>query len=192
MPLNRPLGEAGPYVGRTSAMLLRNDRSASPSESRALPHLSLSTSTGHLLSERTGKDFLDTDDLIRADTGKSLQQIVDESGYLVLRDIEQRVICDLECEQSIIATGGSAVYSAAAMAHLADISTLVYLAAPFAVIEQRIRDLDTRGLARRPGQGLEELYRERVPLYQQYADLTVNADDETQNVVDHILASLGL
>ena len=80
------------------------------------------STTGKLLAERTGKDLIDTDDLIRASAGKSLQQIVDQGGQQALRDIEQEVICTLACKACIIATGGSAIYSKDAMAHLAEIA----------------------------------------------------------------------
>lgn len=148
------------------------------------------TTVGTLLASRTGKAFVDTDDLIRSTTGCSLQYIVDQDGYRALRKIEQDVITMLDKTDSIISTGGSAVYSASAMSHLAGMATLVYLAVPFEIIEERIRDLDTRGLARRADQSLAELYAERMPLYERYADLRIDASDTPENVAESVLLQL--
>jgi len=134
------------------------------------------TTVGRLLAERTGRQFIDTDDLIRSSTGRPLQDIVDHDGYLALRSIEHDIIRDLDCQNVVISTGGSAVYSDAAMQHLRNIATIIYLALPLSVIENRIQDLDTRGLAKRADQSLADLYAERVPLYERHADIRVDAD----------------
>lgn len=146
------------------------------------------TTVGTLLANKTGKAFIDTDDLIRSTTGCSLQYIVDNDGYRALRKIEQAVITGLQADNSIIATGGSAVYSPAAMSHLESMAILVYLAVPFDIIEERIRDLDKRGLARRADQSLAELYAERVPLYEKHAGALINASGTPEQNVDLILA----
>jgi len=147
------------------------------------------TTVGTLLAGQTGKAFIDTDDLIRSTTGCSLQYIVEHDGYLALRKIEQDVIKGLHGDNCVIATGGSAVYSPSAMSHLAGMATMVYLAVPFEIIEQRIHDLDTRGLARRVDQSLAELYAERVPLYDKHSDIHVDASGTPKQIVDLILAS---
>ncbi len=148
------------------------------------------STVGAMLARQTGRQFVDTDDLIRSSTGCSLQYIVDNDGYQSLRKIEQDVITGLAHDNQVIATGGSAVYSAKAMSHLADMATLVYLVVPFDVIEDRISDLDTRGLAKAPDQTLADLYAERVPLYEKYARIHVDANDTPDQVVANIVASL--
>jgi shikimate kinase len=148
------------------------------------------TTTGRLLARRTGKSFVDTDDLIRSASRHSLQHIVDHKGHLALRAIEQDVICALHCSNSVIATGGSAVYSASAMSHLAGMATIIYLAAPLATIESRIHDLDIRGLVRRADQDLSDLYAERTPLYEQYASVRVDASGAPEQTVDQIITAL--
>ena len=148
------------------------------------------STVGAMLARQTGREFVDTDDLIRSSTGCSLQYIVDNDGYQSLRKIEQDVITGLAHDNQVIATGGSAVYSAKAMSHLAAMATLVYLVVPFDVIEDRISDLDTRGLAKAPDQTLADLYAERVPLYEKYARIHVDANDTPDQVVANIVASL--
>lgn len=146
------------------------------------------STTGYILAGLCGMNFIDTDDLIRERQQCSLQSIVDQQGYLYLREIESDIIGRLETANTVIATGGSAVYSAKAMQHLAAISLLVYLEAPFEIIEMRIQNLDTRGLARKPGQSLADLYHERTRLYQQWAQLTIDANRPPEVVAKDIVA----
>jgi shikimate kinase len=92
----------------------------------------------------------------------------------------------------VIATGGSAVYSPAAMAHLKRHGTVVYLAVGLVTLEERVRDLDTRGLAKRPDQSFRDLYDERTPLYRKYADITIDCGGLTHEAVcARVMAALG-
>jgi len=134
------------------------------------------STVGVLLAKRTARDFVDTDLLIQSAEGRALQDILDHDGYLRLREIEARVLQGLDLCNHVISTGGSAVYSAAAMAHLRRDGTTIYLEASPATLRQRITDYETRGIARRPGQDFDDLFAERTQLYRQYADLTINGD----------------
>ncbi|MEZ5529872.1 MAG: shikimate kinase [Porticoccaceae bacterium] len=141
------------------------------------------STVGLLLAKTLGKDFVDSDILIQVREGKTLQQIMDENDYLHLRQIEEQVLTDILGRNLVIATGGSAVYSEVAMEHLANNGTIVYLDTPLTVLRQRIRDYDTRGIARRPDQSFEELFAERTALYRRYADITVPGDLDTPDQV---------
>lgn len=141
------------------------------------------STVGLLLAKTLGKDFVDSDILIQVREGKTLQQIMDENDYLHLRQIEEQVLIDIRGRNLVIATGGSAVYSEVAMEHLANNATIVYLDTPLSVLRQRIRDYDTRGIARRPDQSFEELFAERTALYRRYADITVPGDLDTPDQV---------
>jgi shikimate kinase len=103
-----------------------------------------------------------------------LQQIVDEKGYLALRAIEEEILLGLACHDQVIATGGSAVYSDAAMAHLKAGGWVVFLDLPLVALEARVGNFFSRGLARRLDQSFAELFAERSPLYRRYADLTID------------------
>ncbi len=132
------------------------------------------SSVGVILAKLTGRDFVDTDVLIQTATGRSLQDIVDQDGYLALRGIEEEMLLKLDCRNQVVATGGSAVYSDAAMAHLKKHGIAVFLDVDLATLRARVRDYETRGLAKRPEQGLEDLFKERIELYRRHADITVD------------------
>jgi len=131
------------------------------------------SSTGVLLAKRLGYDFIDTDLLIQVEAHCRLQQIIVHYGLAAFKDLEERVVCKLAPQRTVIATGGSVVYSAAAMAHLQQVGHLVFLDLPLSMLQQRIRNMDSRGLVIDPGETFADLYLRRRPLYRQYADLTV-------------------
>ena len=132
------------------------------------------STTGAVLARTMSRKFVDTDALIEAQEGRSLQRIVDEDGYLALRAIEERVLLGLDCRDHVIATGGSAVYSRAAMEHLRQDGIIVFLDMDLDTLKVRVPDFDTRGLAKRPDQSVFDLFTERYALYRQYADITVD------------------
>ena len=151
------------------------------------------STVGVILAKLLSYDFLDTDVLIQSSQRRALQDIVDRDGHLALRKIEEDTLLSLDLQHHVIATGGSAVYSAAAMAHLAAIGTVVFLDIDLATLERRVDNLATRGLVRRPGQSLADLFAEREALYKQAADITINCTGMTQEAVcSAIIARLGL
>ncbi|KKL88965.1 hypothetical protein LCGC14_1919420 [marine sediment metagenome] len=149
------------------------------------------STNGLLLAKALGKDFLDTDVLIQVREGKTLQQIMDNTDYLILRQIEESVLISIDTQNSVIATGGSAVYSAAGMAHLAGNSIIVYLDTPLQTLQERIHDYETRGIACHSDQSFDELFAERTELYRRYADITMDCDQHSlEEVVDSIIKGL--
>ncbi len=134
---------------------------------------------GVILAKLLSKSFIDTDVLIQAQDGRSLQDIVDREGYLALRTIEEKVILGLNCRNHVIATGGSAVYSEAAMTYLKKNGVVVFLNVCLDTIKARVSDLGTRGLAKRPDQSLDDLFTERYALYRKYADVTIDCAELT-------------
>ncbi|MCZ6710027.1 MAG: shikimate kinase [Gammaproteobacteria bacterium] len=145
---------------------------------------------GVLLAKRLGYDFVDTDLLIQVRQGEFLQDTLDARGYLELRDIEEQVLPSLNISRTVVATGGSAVYSTKAMRQLGRGGVLVYLAAELDELKRRIDDYATRGIARRPDQNFEDLFAERTKLYNSYAQITVNAAETPEQVVTAIQAAL--
>jgi shikimate kinase len=132
------------------------------------------STVGVILAKLTSRSFVDTDVLIQTKQGRSLQNIVDRHGYLALRAIEEKVLLDLNCRSHVIATGGSAVYSRSAMGHLKSYGIVVFLNVGLDTLKSRVHDFETRGLAKRPNQSLEDLFAERSSLYRQYADITID------------------
>jgi shikimate kinase len=146
---------------------------------------------GVLLAKELAKDFVDTDVLIQVRANQSLQSIVDNSGYLTLRQLEEEALLNLMVDNHVIATGGSAVYSDAGIAHLKKLGPVVYLEVSLEELKNRVRNLPNRGIAGRPGITLDELYAERCPLYQTVADITVKCDGKTpEQVITEIIDSI--
>lgn len=150
------------------------------------------STVGVLLAKRLCRHFVDTDLLIQTTFGRPLQQIVDESGYLELRRIEESVILGLTCRRHVIATGGSAIYSPAAMNHLKDDGTVVFLDVDVPTLASRIPDFDTRGLSKRKEQTLTDLFAERLPLYRAHAEMVVECSNlSTEETCGEIVRKLG-
>ena len=146
------------------------------------------STNGLLLAKALGKDFLDTDVLIQVREGQTLQQIMDSGDYLQLRHIEESVLMGIAAQNSVVATGGSAVYSAAGMGQLSKNGIIVYLDVSLKTLEERIKDYETRGIAKHPGQSFGDLFAERSELYKRYADITVKSDQLTpEDVVRNVI-----
>lgn len=135
------------------------------------------STVGVVLAKRMGMDFIDTDLIIQKEYNKTLSEIINEKGIEEFKKVENDVISKLELDNTIIATGGSAVYGKEAMKHLRDISKVVYIELSEENIEDRLGDLNERGVVLEDGETLQELYDERIPLYKKYAHIIVNADD---------------
>ena len=134
------------------------------------------STVGVVLAKAANMDFIDSDLVIQKQTGARLSQLLDEHGDAGFRAIENRINAGLQAENSIIATGGSVVYGEEAMRHLKAIGTVVYLKLSYAGIEERLGDLHARGVTIQPGWTLRDLYSERCPLYERWADITVDCD----------------
>ncbi|MFQ5586400.1 MAG: shikimate kinase [Thermodesulfobacteriota bacterium] len=147
------------------------------------------STVGVIAAKYLSLGFIDTDVLIQVNRHKSLQQIIDESDHINLRRIEEEEILKLQVENHVIATGGSAVYSEAAMAHLLKISMVMFLKVEYEELEKRIHNFETRGIAKAKDQTFRELFNERQVLYNRYAEITVECDTLDQEEVAAIVAA---
>ncbi len=146
---------------------------------------------GVLLAKRTARAFLDTDLLIQKVESASLHEIIAARGVAHFRGVEERVVLGLDCSACVIATGGSVVYSEAAMQHLGRIGRRIYLDVSLAELERRLGNLDRRGVIRAPGQDLAGLLAERRPLYERWADIHLDCGDlEHDGVVEAAIRAL--
>ena len=134
---------------------------------------------GIVLAKILNYDFIDADLVIQNQCDRTLQKLIDACGPEGFIQVENEILRELEASKSIIATGGSAVYSDEAMKHLTEIGTVVYLQISFDELVSRLHDLQERGVVLKGGIGmsLRELYDERRPLYEQYAEITVDVND---------------
>ena len=156
-----------------------------------MPAVGKST-VGVLLAKALGYDFMDTDLLIQVKAQRTLSQILTQDGFLALREIEADVIATVQCSRTVIATGGSAVYAESGMAHLRNLGPAAYLRASVNVLQQRIGDLEARGVAAEANATLDSILAERIPLYEECADLTVDADQSIQTVLTNLLRALSI
>ena len=148
---------------------------------------------GVLLAKALGKQFVDTDIALQQADGRLLQQILDSDGVEAFLRLEEDVIAGLELHDCVIATGGSVVYSDRAMQHLKQNGIAVYLAVEFAELETRLSNITTRGIVFKGKNDLYEVYRERLPLYQRYADITVDCSHtDVESALSQILQSIKL
>ncbi len=129
---------------------------------------------GVVLAKVLGFQFIDADLLIQEQERKKLHQIIKEVGINGFMEIENQVNASIEAERSVIATGGSVVYCRQAMSHLKEIGTVVSLKVSLSTLEKRLGNLKRRGVILKKGQTLKDLYEERVPLYEKYADVVVD------------------
>ena len=154
-----------------------------------MPGVGKST-VGVLLAKATSRNFIDTDVFIQVGEGFALQDIIDSQGVEAFCGIEEKYILCMDYRRSVIATGGSVVYSPPAMAHLKSSGRIVYLNLPLAQLEKRIVNLEVRGVVMGKGQTLASLYEQRRGLYEKYADVTIDCLGLTQDqVVSAILAA---
>lgn len=147
------------------------------------------STVGVLLAKRLGYSFVDVDLVIQEQEGRLLKEIIEQEGTEGFLKVEDRVNRELDVRRSIIAPGGSVIYGTHAMEHLKEISTVVYLKLSYEEVENRLEDLKDRGVALKDGMTLRDLYEERVPLYEKYADITVDESGKTPGrTVDELRA----
>lgn len=137
------------------------------------------STVGVVLAKVTGHKFVDSDLVIQEKTGKLLHELITEHGMEGFLEIENKTNAQLDMENSVIATGGSVIYGEEAMEHLRKIGLVVYLKLTLESIAERLGDLQQRGVALKDGQGLKELYEERIPLYEKYAELVIDCENKS-------------
>lgn len=132
------------------------------------------STVGVVLAKALGYRFLDSDLVIQEEDGRLLSEIIDEEGLDGFNRIENRINSGINVRKTVIATGGSVIYGSEAMHHLKKTGIVVYISLPYEEIEKRLGDLHNRGVSIKSGQTLRDLYDERIPLYESYADIIVN------------------
>lgn len=146
---------------------------------------------GVILAKQIGYEFVDSDLIIQKRENRLLREIIEQEGVDGFIEVENQVNASLRVEKSVIATGGSVVYGCGAMRHLKEAGTIIYLRLSYESLEKRLGNLKGRGVVLRDGQTLKDIYEERVPLYEKYADLIIdeeNLDIEgtLQKILDEI------
>lgn len=146
---------------------------------------------GVLLAKTLILSFTDTDLLIQEKYKKSLCDIIKDNGTKAFLDIEEKIILETNFENTVIATGGSAVYGESAMKKLKENGTVVYLRLSTEEIKKRIGDIKSRGVVLTNGSTVEDIFEDRKALYEKYADFTVDCNNSTvEECVEKIIANL--
>ena len=136
------------------------------------------STVGVVLAKVVGHKFVDSDLVIQEQQGKLLHELITEHGLDGFLEIENQTNASLEMTKAVIATGGSVIYGKEAMEHLREIGLVVYLKLSLESIADRLGDLQQRGVALKEGFGLKELYEERIPLYEKYADIVIDCEEK--------------
>lgn len=134
---------------------------------------------GVLAAKALLKNFFDTDLLFQGLEEKRLQDIIDDDGIEYFLSAEERAILSLDINATVVATGGSVVYSDKSMEHLKKSGKIIYLHLSYDTMVDRIRNITTRGVVVKEGDSLEDMYNERLPMYQKWADVVINCDNNT-------------
>ena len=136
------------------------------------------SSMGVVAAKMLGMDFVDADLIIQNKFGRTLARLIEELGAEGFIEIEGETLREIACDHTVIATGGSAIYSEDAMQYLHDLGTIVYLQVGYDELVERLGELAERGVVMRESSGttLADLYAERIPLYEQWADITIPCD----------------
>ncbi|MDO5145206.1 MAG: shikimate kinase [bacterium] len=151
------------------------------------------STVGVVLAKTLNMEFVDSDIVIQRSRNKRLSQLMDELGTEGFRQLENDINAGLDVHHCVIATGGSVIYGQGAMEHLRQIGTVVYLRLPYPAIEERLGDLHARGVTMKPGQTLLDLYNERCPEYERWADVTLQCEGlRLREVVAKLRAELKL
>ena len=149
------------------------------------------STVGIILAKALGYDFIDGDLLIQKTTGKQLDELMGEIGTQAFLDLESRIHQNITAERTVIAPGGSVVMEEEAMRHLQEIGTIVYLQMDLDMALDRLHDPKKRGVVLEEGETIETLYYKRLPLYEKYAEITVNERGHAlEDLVIQILTKL--
>ncbi len=148
------------------------------------------STVGVILAKVLGYQFIDSDLLIQEQEQCLLKDIIEKDGLEGLIAVEEQVNTDIQAKNSVIATGGSVIYGDRAMQHLREIGVVVYLRLSYETIENRLDNIQQRGVVFREGQSLKSLYEERCPLYEKYAHITVDGEGlDAEKLMDKIAAA---
>ena len=146
---------------------------------------------GVLLAKALGYDFVDTDLVIQQKGGGLLKEIIARIGNDGFKQLEEDVNASIDVDKSVIAPGGSAVYSDKAMKHFKEIGIVVYLYASYQTIKRRIRNPQKRGVVLKDAQTLKDLYDERKVLFEKYADVTISEEGcQIEETIENVLNTI--
>ena len=147
------------------------------------------STVGVILAKILGMSFIDTDLVIQQKENALLCDIINDRGVDGFLEAEETAVLSINPANTVIATGGSVVYSEAGMKHLKSLGKVVYLKVDKDDLFRRLHNIKQRGVVLQPGETLDEMYDSRSVLYEKYADYTV---DETNASVEETVEMIQL
>ena len=149
------------------------------------------STVGVLLAKALGYDFIDTDLIIQGRLNNRLYKIIEENGIDYFLQAENKIVSEVSADHTVIATGGSVVFGKEAMEHLRQMGKVVYIKLGCDEIKRRVNNITTRGIVMKKDETIEDIYSERAPLYERYADIMVDVENTTiEEAVEKILSLL--
>ena len=148
------------------------------------------TTVAQELALKLNLEFLDSDHLIEKINDRSIQDILDSEGYSELRLKEEDIILNCSLDNTILATGGSAVYSDKAMNYLNNNSIVVYLDIPISLVMQRVGDYSNRGFAEPNGKSPQDVFNQRTILYKKWCHLIIDGTYDINTVAENIIKAV--
>lgn len=146
---------------------------------------------GVILAKELGYQFIDSDLLIQNSQKRLLYTIIQQDGIDRFIEIEQQINSNINADKAVISTGGSVIYGAKAMEHLKSIGKIIYIKLSYNTLKSRLENIKRRGVILKKGQSLYDLYLERCPLYEKYADIIISAENcNLEQTLDKIIKSL--
>ena len=146
------------------------------------------STVGVILAKTMGIGFVDTDLIIQQREKRLLQDIIDSDGIEAFLDCEAEAVKSLDCENCVIATGGSVIFREDAIKHLKRNGKIFYLNVHLDEIKKRLDNISTRGVAASKEQTIDDIFCERSPLYEKYADYILNLEDSSaEQTVEKII-----
>ena len=146
---------------------------------------------GVVLAKMLGYDFIDTDLMIQKQEGCRLEETIRKIGEEAFLDLEGDICSAIEADHTVISTGGSVIYRKYAMEYLKALGTVIYLRISLKTLKERLHDVRGRGVVLKEGQTIDDLYHERIELYEQYADLAVDEEDTSfEEVLNTVISEI--
>lgn len=137
------------------------------------------STVGVILAKTLGIGFVDTDLIIQQRENRLLQNIIDTDGIDFFLNCEAEAVKSLDCDNCVVATGGSVVYREDAIQYLKSNGKIIFLDVPLDEIKRRLNNINTRGIAAKKNKSIEDIYNERIALYNKYADVIIKTDGES-------------
>ena len=139
------------------------------------------TYIGRKVSLTNNKGFIDTDHIIKYKYNTDLKNIINKKGIKEFMNIENGILKNIHCENTIISSGGSSIYSHLGMEHIKYTLNcdIIHLHLSFNEFNKRVTDLNNRGVINPNNLSFKELYNERIDLCNYYSNKVVDANDKT-------------